>query len=150
MQPSEVRTRILQDHVVIRERSLELVSLIARLRGGDRKAAAPLLRRGKAFLDFFISHIELENRLLVPQLRDTDGWGAARADRVIQEHREQMAEARALIDSFKDPFGTEHELAEQLDDFIAALTVDMAAEESASLSPDLLRDDVVGVDVEAG
>ncbi len=150
MLPSEVRERILRDHAVIRQRLTELRGLVARVQDGDRSASRPLVRRGKNFLEFFLSHIELENRLLVPQLRDTDAWGAARADRVIREHQEQMAEARALIDAFKDPLESVFELAEQLDDFIAALAVDMAAEERSALSPELLRDDVVGIDVEVG
>lgn len=150
MLPSEIRERILQDHAVIRTRLGELVALIRRVHHADPKAARLLTQRGRSFLEFFLSHLELENRLLVPTLRDTDAWGAARAERVLREHGEQSAEARTLIEALADPFESALELAEQLENFVAALEVDMAAEERGSLSRDLLRDDVVGIDVEAG
>ena len=86
----------------------------------------------------------------MPALREADAWGEVRADRVQAEHKEQTAEVRLLLEEFGDPFASSGELALRLEDFIAAVEVDMAAEEKATLGPDLLRDDVVGIDVEAG
>lgn len=150
MLPSQVRDRILMDHAVIRDRLSALSSLIEEARSGDSHAGQQLGRRGRSFLEFFIAHIELENRLLVPALRQVDAWGDVRADRVRKEHAEQMTEVQLLLEEFGDPFTGSQEIATRLEDFIAVLEVDMAAEEKATLNPDLLRDDVVGIDVEAG
>ena len=150
MLPSEVRHRILQDHETIRSRLDKLTAPIARIRSGDHQAARVFSQRGCSFLELFLAHIELENWLLVPALREADAWGDVRADRVLREHREQTAEVRSLLEAFADPFASSRELAKQLEDFVDALELDMATEERMLLGPDLLRDDVVGIDVEAG
>ena len=150
LSPSEVRARILSEHVFIRSRAEQLLELIQRVRAGDRSAEQALIQEGCAFLEDLIRHIEHENRVLVPALREIDAWGEVRADEVLAEHREQVAEARSLIEALADAFTRASVAADQLEDFLAILATDMASEERLLLSPDLLRDDVVGIDVEGG
>lgn len=150
LSPSEVRARILNEHVFIRSRAEQLAELTRRVRAGDRSAGPALIQEGCAFLENLIGHIEHENRVLVPALREIDAWGEVRADEVLAEHREQVAEARALIEALADSFTRASVAADQLESFLAVLAADMASEERLLLRPELLRDDVVGIDVEAG
>lgn len=150
MQPSQVREKILLDHAVIRTSIENLNALIAQVRSGDEGAGEHLTRDGCTFLEFLVTHIERENRVLVPAIREIDAWGEVRAEQLLKEHTEQTAEARSLIEALADAFTRPPLAADQLESFLAELEADMAMEERVVLSEDLLRDDIIGIDVEAG
>ena len=150
MYPSELRAKILGEHAIIRAAIAELEALIGAVRTGTSGAAESLVRKGCLFLEGLVRHIERENQNLVPALREIDAWGEARADEVLSEHRDQVAEVEALLEVLGDAFTGGNEAADQLEAFLSTLAADMASEERLVLSPDVLRDDVVGIDVEAG
>lgn len=125
-----------------------------------QQAAAVLAAAGHASLERalalghelrreFNAHLDLEDRLLVPALRDGDAWGEIRAQQVAAKHGELRQELQALPLHESCPLDP-CALAARLIAVIEALRADMAREEHGVLTPELLRDDVLGIDVEDG
>jgi iron-sulfur cluster repair protein YtfE (RIC family) len=146
MLPSEIRQRILDDHGQLRRLFADLRELLGEPAAGPsagavRELAAALRQR-------FLAHLDLEERLLVPALRDADAWGAERADRIAREHALQRAQLERLLTHLRDATYAPSELARELDALVSELQVDMEHEERTALSPTLLRDDVIAVDGE--
>ncbi len=138
--PSEVRERILADHVVLR-RMLERLEVRARRvlqqRCGRPSGLYDELRVLQARLR---RHFDLEERILVPTLRATDAWGAERVARFHEEHARQ----REIMDGFsrageRPPV----ELALMAWGFVRLMLEDMAEEEKISLNERVLRDDPI-------
>ena len=86
----------------------------------------------------------------VGDLREIDAWGEERAARVTREHREQREQLSQLLSDLSDASRSEREIAVELRELIRHLRSDMDHEEAAVLDEDLLRDDVIGIDVETG
>lgn len=148
--PSSVRQRILDDHEALRVLLAEVEELVRRTRSGDADASQALLERGRALRARFLDHLALEDAHLVPALRAADAWGEERARRVEVEHAEQRERMQALLDHMESPQRSVDQLAEELAALVADLRADMEGEERAVLSEDLLRDDVVSINLEAG
>jgi hypothetical protein len=140
MKPSEVRYLIGHQH-------LQLRILFVEVENACREQADPrpvILRLVKELRE----HLAMEDRVLVPALREVDGWGAVRADRVATDHaqqREQLAALRQLAREGPPQAAGAAALA-----LIADLIIDMDGEERDLLSPDLLRDDPVAIDQSSG
>jgi hemerythrin-like domain-containing protein len=148
--PSAVRQRILDDHEALRVLLAEVEELVRRTRTGDTAAAEALPERGRALRARFLDHLALEDAHLVPALRAADAWGEERAQRVAVEHAEQRERMQALLEHMESPTRSMDQLAEELASLVADLRADMEGEEQAVLSENLLRDDVVSIDLEAG
>lgn len=147
--PSEIRHRVLEDHARLRQLLARVEALAHRVLGGDLRCAGDLRTAGRQLTSKLVRHLDLEEEILVPAIRAIDSWGPERARRVLVEHAEQRQQIRDLdrelaVDADADS------LASELRTFAAILHADMLAEEAAVLDPDLLRDDVVGIDVETG
>ena len=149
LRPSSVRIQILEHH---RDLTRKLDHL--------QKAAVVLAAAGSASLDRALAlgrelckelseHIELENQILVPALRETDAWGEIRAQELARQHWARRRDLAAL--PVDDPCAIEpHALAVQLVDLVAMVQADIANEDQSVLTPEVLRDDVYGIDVEGG
>jgi hypothetical protein len=94
-------------------------------------------------------HLAFEERVLLPLLHDDLPLGPARADALLDEHRQQRhllaamhAEAAAGVSL--------PQLAEKLDMLTRWLLEDMCEEERCLLIPDVIRDDIVVVDQSCG
>lgn len=148
--PSAVRQRILDDHELLRGLLAEVEELVRRTRAGDAEAAEALPGRGRALRARFLDHLALEDAHLVPALRAADAWGEERARRVEVEHAEQRERMQSLLEHMESPERSLDQLAEELAALVADLRADMEGEERAVLSEDLLRDDVVSINLEAG
>ncbi len=150
MLPSQVRRTILEDHEHLRGALSALEALADALVAGDRAPAAEALAALHAMKQRFFDHLDLEEAIMVPALRDADAWGPERAQLVLDEHREQRAELEAMVQELDRPDVSPETIGRRIRAWIEALRVDMEHEESAVLSPDLLRDDVIAIDLEAG
>jgi iron-sulfur cluster repair protein YtfE (RIC family) len=148
MNPSEVREMILADHREIRQLLERVEELTAPESGVER--LAELRERGRALHDKFIRHLELEDRYLVPAVRDADGWGEERARQITEEHRQQRELLADVLHQLRDATAVPAALRRSLRSFVEAMRADMIHEEKAVLRDDILRDDVVAVNVEAG
>lgn len=150
MQPSEVRDRVLHDHEGLRELIQRVESLAREVAGGERPQVGCLREAAEKLLTTLLRHMDWEDRQLVPALADSDAWGPERARRLSEEHVEQREFLRGVIEGLQDQTRPAVALAASLTDLARRLRADMEDEESFFLDPDVLRDDVVGIDVETG
>ena len=150
MRPSEVREMILADHDKIRVLLDRVEALAAEVGGGNASAAGSLRQSGAALHTELSRHLDLEDEHLGPALRDADGWGEERERQLREEHREQRALLAYILEQIRDTDRLPVLLSQTLRTFVASIREDMEHEEAAVLRDDILRDDVVAVNVEAG
>jgi Hemerythrin HHE cation binding domain len=138
MTPQEARDLILLDHVQIR---IAVTGIDRAMHDGEDVTA-----RVRELVRLLWNHLAFEDRLLPRLLREADGWGEVRADRLEREHARQRAELSALLEaSHALPWP---ELVSRARTFITELRADMDAEEAGVLA--VLRDDVIAIDQTAG
>jgi iron-sulfur cluster repair protein YtfE (RIC family) len=151
MRPSEIRRRVLTDHEALRG---HLVGLEKLTRSVDRETtngqARALRDDARALLEELSNHMRWEEHYLLPALRDADAWGEERARRLIGDHREQRQVLDLIIERLRDSGRPEALVVRDVFGLIAFLREDMDEEERDLLDPRVLRDDVVGIDVETG
>ena len=150
MQPSQVRRQILDDHDKLRGMLSSLEALARAVLAGNRDQAGALRAEGEALHERLLEHMHWEDLYLVPALREADAWGEARAAEVERDHREQRELLGHTLAGLRDQSRPLAALADSLIDLVALLREDMEQEEQASVDARVLRDDVVGIDVEAG
>ena len=141
--PSEVRERVLADHSTLHA-MMDRLEVLARKVLQGRTSMAEELRKQARLLDRRLrEHMELEERILVPALREADGWGPERVARFHDEHRRQ----RDIMDGVALPDGIPPRTVEQFAliawGFVQLLRDDIHEEERISLNEDVLRDDLV-------
>src|SRR4051812_33464422 len=119
MKPSEVREQIGHQHLQLR---ILFVEVRAALDGaGDpRPAMLKLVHEVR-------EHLDAEDRLLLPALREIDIWGALRAAEVAEEHAEQRARLSYLRELAQR--GDRRDAVAVTRALVAELTADMNAEE---------------------
>ena len=140
MYPSEVRTRILNEHDELR------VRLDALHAASETEMDAVVIRGAMhEFRDLLFAHIEREEALILPELKQVDGFGEERVRALREEHEAQRKELDALIAKVETLEGVA--LRSQVEGFVARLREDMSHEEQTHLSERLLKDDIVNVDV---
>lgn len=148
MNPSHVRKRILQDHVMIRQRLNELEQATSAMLS-DHTSVTQVGELTRGLLVDLARHTELEDLILAPALKDIDAWGAVRADQLLAHHQTQRADMSELLRLF-DMHLDAHDVARVVVSLIQELRIDMEHEERDLLSPDLLRDDVIAVGSNSG
>jgi iron-sulfur cluster repair protein YtfE (RIC family) len=94
-------------------------------------------------------HLRFEETVLLPLLRDDLPIGPERADRLVDEHRQQ----RLMLAALHKEASAHPELpllAGKLAVLASWLLADMDEEERSLLNPDTVRDDIVVVDQSSG
>ncbi len=150
MHPSEIRCRILLDHQTLRGVLLSLERLGQQVSAGHTHLVGPLRLEGEELLARLLTHMKWEDVHLRPALLAADAWGEARAERLDRDHREQRALLEHSLSRVQDTSRPAPLLARNLLDLIALLRTDMDEEERDLLDPRVVRDDVVGINVETG
>jgi hypothetical protein len=150
MRPTEVRSRVLADHSALRMRLSSLANLSRDVLEGCRGGRGDLRAEALDLLETLAEHMYWEDRYLAPALRRADAWGEERASRLAEDHREQRALLEYLVRGLEDRERPSLLLARNVDDLVKLLLDDMDGEEASLLDPRVLRDDVVGIDVETG
>lgn len=150
MRPSHVRKRILEEHERLRVLLEELDDAARRLLEGDEALALRLRVLAEALREKFLRHLDLEDEILVPTLREIDPWGPERAKQVSEEHLEQRALFQRLFADLHDGRRPAVEVAVELRALVSALLLDMQGEEAHVLHPDVLHDDPMEPDTETG
>jgi hypothetical protein len=148
MQPSEVRKRVLADHAGLRQR-VERLEALGSQPLTDRRAAT-LRAEGLSLLEVLEEHMRWEDLYLAPALRDADAWGQERAARLSTDHLEQREVLSEVVARLEDPDRPDEVIRRTLLDFLEMLREDMDDEEESLVRADVLRDDPLGIDVEAG
>ena len=150
MTPGEIRARILADHVAIRGMLRSLEHVARQVRAGDHSLVGALRVEAEAFLHRLGDHLHWEDLHLAPALRQADAWGEERAAQLERDHREQrqvLAHCLAAVNDARRPAAV---VARTLDDLAGMLRQDIEDEDRLLLDERVLRDDVVGIDVETG
>lgn len=147
--PSEVRQRILDEHREIREHLRGIDQLARQVMSGDASRVR-LARKMRELHAFLMHHLDLEDAILAPALRDTDAFGPVRAEQLVIHHHEQRGMFAAVIGLADDPDSDAQTLARTILQLAEALRADMAHEDRDLLSPELLRDDPLNVDIFTG
>ncbi|MFW6052212.1 MAG: hemerythrin domain-containing protein [Myxococcota bacterium] len=146
--PSEIRARIRQEHEALRG-LLGQVDEAARAvleEGVDRRAATTLRQLCSALHVALSAHLDLEDAVLAPALRETDAFGPDRADELLHHHAEQRQILAAALEEAKSPRMDPAQLARHARGLVRYLMEDMATEDRDLLNPNLLRDDPILVD----
>jgi hypothetical protein len=147
--PSRIRKRILREHAALRSKLDELSVAVASLAAGGTESTAHALDLAAALYIDLRAHIDYEDAVLVPVLRDADAWGKVRAEQLAQHHAQQRAVfADTSLGAQKQ--ASVSAVAAWLRNLIDELNADMAHEERELLTVDVLRDDLLGIDVEDG
>jgi len=141
MQPSQIRQRILGEHDALREMVSELAQLAKRFDPDRAEAANELRVAGFECFEVFAAHLQTEDELLVPALESIPAGGAAMADRLRREHREQRELLDFLVRRLEDNARPTSLVVSELHNFAEYLRLDMSHEEATILREDLLRDD---------
>jgi iron-sulfur cluster repair protein YtfE (RIC family) len=142
--PSAVRQRILGEHVALTQMMDRLESLAAKVNDGDRDAVGELRAGVRGLYERLRRHIDLEDRILAPALRETPGFGELREQQLLSHHDEQRKSIEThlgALDAIKGPA-----LAAQILEFIAEVRADMKHEDEDYLKPELLKDDLIQVE----
>jgi hypothetical protein len=90
-----------------------------------------------------MGHLDLEEEVLVPALRDADAWGDERADLLLREHAGQRERFGELLRSLREARAPLRAVALETRLLVRDVLFDMDHEEHALLSPRVLRDDPV-------
>jgi hemerythrin-like domain-containing protein len=124
--------------------------LAGRLAKGDRSALGPLRAFSLMLYQKLIAHIDLEDRILAPVVRDIIGWGPSLHADMVEEHAHQREHLESDIADLKTGSIPDEHLAASVDGFVESLMRDMDAEENRLLlRSDLLLDSPLS-DGEAG
>ncbi len=139
MEPSEIRSELLDDHKGVRERMARAAALVAGLRAGEAPREALHDALG-ALADATLAHNAHEEELLKEVIPTVDAWGPARADVMYEQHRlEHQALHAAILRARETP--DVEALCAEVDVLLAGLAKHMTREEEAFLGEDVLRDD---------
>ena len=148
IKPSEVRARVLAEHVQIRAMLSELEVIAQRALDGAADDGALLRAKAIELYGKLDAHMSLEEAFLYPAICDSDAWGQIRGDRMKQEHARQREVFSQLTDlqSRVDTVA----LIFVVRGLAADLREDMCREERELLNPELLRDDVISIAQNSG
>lgn len=150
MQPSDVRRRVLHDHRGLRRQLAEIELLAQEVASGERRHVGPLRQTAERLFATLLQHMRWEDKHLAPTVEDADAWGPERAERLAAEHREQRAHLGEILAELQSQDRPPQVLAVHLLELARHLRDDMQGEETLFLDPKVLRDDVIGIDVETG
>jgi hemerythrin-like domain-containing protein len=138
---SDVRKLILEEHADLRRRLDEIEPLTLRFEKGDAAAGADLRERALALYERFSAHLELEERSLVPVLREAGHDGERRAEHLAHEHHEQRELLRYLVGRLGAQPRPTLLVARELSSFAEYLRLDMRHEEETLLTADAFGSD---------
>ncbi len=135
LSPSSVRKIILEEHGQIKRKLNHIESSY------NSHDPITLINAFRELLYFFLKHIEHEELILRPVLKDIDAWGGVRVDKMNKEHAEQRLEILKIDKELNElPIV---EVLPIIKKFVSALYADMESEEKECLNPELLKDDPI-------
>jgi len=147
--PSAVRDRILDEHRVLRRMLGEAVELADAVLEGDDEARARLFESSRELYQTLLRHVDLEDAILAPVLRETDVYdGPVRADELEKEHVEQRQELREALAAVETEGASG--LARSIKEFVPRVMKGMVHEEQSLLTEAVLKDDPIHIDFFTG
>lgn len=143
--PSEVRTRIRAEHERLRRLLIDLDALADAVIQGNSGLGGRLRDKATEIYETLCAHIDLEDRILAPALRETPGFGEIREQRLLEHHAEQRKAFETAIAELRVAPPSPRALARQIRALVTELRLDMAHEDQDLLNPELLKDDPINV-----
>lgn len=144
MDETELRTRMLEDHAMLRGKAGVLEALALRILRGDEDLGSALRLKGEEIQTHLVRHISWEEREFLPALRRSDG--AEIACQISAEHKRQRERiARTLVTlqgSERDPMA----VARHMMEFARQLENDLQDEEERILRQGLVAADAPSPD----
>ena len=150
MSASEVRSSVLKDHAELRKHLDRIDDAVSTLQERGGQDTLPLLEMTETLFSSLTVHMAWEETHLARVLREADAWGPEREARLLREHAEQREMFVGVIARLRALRGDPTALADELRGLVHLIREDMSEEEFCLLDPNVLRDDVVGIEVEAG
>jgi hypothetical protein len=150
MLPSEIRDRLLREHRDLRQRVERVEGLSRAVLAGAAQSTEALRAEARGLIAKLDGHMRWEDTELLSALDECDEWGAERRRRVESDHGEQRELLRYAASVLDDATRAPELIARTTLDLARLLRDDMEDEEQAVGDPGVLRDDVVGIDVETG
>jgi hypothetical protein len=137
---SEIRSNIVGQHAELKELLVEIEALAKRfehaVETGD--VGAELREKGLALYQKFGAHLDSEQALLEPALRQVGPEGERLAHRLRSEHREQRELLKYLIARLEHHPEPTILIARELQNFTGFLRFEMVHEEETMLSEAIL------------
>jgi hypothetical protein len=99
-----------------------------------------LRQSARELYQFLAAHLNFEDRLLAPALRDVVGWGDVLSERLSVEHRHQRALLEKAMVLAREEGTPTADLLESVRSFGRSLEKDLEVEERELLRVDLLDD----------
>jgi hypothetical protein len=130
---------------VLRRSIDELEASTASLLSDGEAAVADVLARTVKLFEKLSNYIDLEQSFVLPSVRNADVWGVIRARALEREH----ADHRGVLDIISHQvLPAPADLAHDVRALTRALRETLEREKREILTSELLRDDVVGIDVD--
>ena len=149
MRPTHARQRILEDHAELRRRLTNLEAELDFL-PDDPTRLPSISETASTLLRELSQHTELEESVLGPVLLEIDAWGQIRERSLREHHAEQRAQLGALAEAYVARQADPDAISRLTRSWICDVRADMSHEERELLTADLLRDDIVAVQMESG
>jgi hypothetical protein len=146
LHPSQIRALLLREHDDLRRLASSIHETAQHILEGDSAAAPALHDMCTRLHASLCAHLDLEDAVLAPALRETDAFGPDRADALIRHHQAQRRTIEAVLAHGADAEGDPHKMAELVQPFVSHLLEDMDREDREVLHPNLLKDDPILVD----
>jgi iron-sulfur cluster repair protein YtfE (RIC family) len=143
IRPSDVRTLLRSQHEQLRMILFEAERLASLVQKGHLEHVVPMNAACELLGTSLGVHIEVEELLALPHLRQADAWGVVRVQRLQEEHEAQRAAVATLVKLAHQPDAAE--LARALRALATTLLEDMRREDQQMLTDEVLRDDVVSI-----
>lgn len=149
MRPSHARQRILEDHAELRRRLTDLEAELDFLLH-DPTRLRSISETAQTLLRELSQHTELEESVLGPVLLEIDAWGQIRERELRQHHAEQRTQLGALVEAYGERQTDPEAISRLTRSWIGDVRADMYHEERELLTAELLRDDIIAVQMESG
>jgi hypothetical protein len=140
--PTRVRLEVLEQHTVLREHLERTLEATAQGLRGEDSAHTEVFASARDLHRKFRTHLNFEERALVPILATEELWGPERADALLEEHERQRAELDTLIEGIELGWDLGR-LSLVLRSLAVDLLRDMREEEEALMRDELLDQPVI-------
>jgi len=136
--PAEVRQRIHAEHIRIHSLLDDIERVAKNVESSTDEDAGRLRAWIRGLGDALHAHLALEEEILVPLVREADGFGEARADEMLREHAEQRATIESILEDL-DSTSSKAILGVGALELVKAIRDDIREEDETFLRSDLVK-----------
>jgi len=138
-----VRSRILDEHAKIRAAVVEVDRLALAVASEDFARIHALRAGAEKLYGLLIDHLQHEDDVVAPIIRQIDAWGPVRYEQMQRDHASQRA---VLAQAIRDLEKSGELLGRTVQSTCWEILHDMRREEHDLLHPDLWGDDIMTVE----